>query len=52
MPKKYYFYDKNSFDQEPIAVVLTSSRLKAAKYFANGKKLPLKSFLKIYSISR
>jgi len=52
MPKKYYFYAKNSFDQEPISKTLASSRLAAAKYFAERKNLKLKSFLNIYSVSR
>jgi len=52
MPKKYYFYAKNNWEQEPIGKVLASSRLKAANYFAARKNLTLKSFLSIYSVSR
>ena len=52
MPRKYYFYSKLDSTQEPISKTLASSRLGAAKYFASRKRLPLKSFLKIYSISR
>ena len=52
MPRKYYFYAKNNFEQEPISTTLASGRLAAARYFAAIKKLPLKSFLKIYGVSR
>lgn len=52
MPKQYYFYAINDWHQEPISKTLASSRLSAAKYFAARKNLPLKQFLKIYSISR
>lgn len=52
MPKKYYFYAKNDINQESISRVLATNRLSAAKYFAARKKLSLKSFLNIYSISR
>ena len=52
MPKKYYFYAKNNWEQEPISTTLASSRLSAAKFFAARKNLTLKSFLSIYSVSR
>ena len=52
MPKKYYFYVKNDWQQEPISRIIASSRLAAAKYFAERKNLTLKDFLNIYSISR
>jgi len=52
MPKKYYFYAKNDWHQEPISRTLSSGRLEAAKYFAKRKNLTLKDFLNIYSVSR
>ena len=52
MPRKYYFYSKLDSTQEPISKTVASSRLKAAKYFAARKRLPLKKFLSIYSISK
>ena len=52
MAKKYYFYAKNDWHQEPISTTFISGRLNAAKYFAERKNLPLKSFLELYSVSR
>lgn len=52
MAKKYYFYSKNDWHQEPISKTLATDRLAAAKYFAANKGLTLKQFLEIYSISR
>ena len=46
------FYIKSDSRQEIINRVVSLSRLEAAKYFANKKQLPLKSFLKIYSVKR
>jgi len=51
MPK-YYFYIKNDKSQEPTNWVTASSRLKAAILFAKGKKMKLKQFLNIFSISK
>lgn len=50
--KKYYFYAKNDWQQEPISSTHTNSRLTAAKVFAAIKKLPLKRFLELYSVSK
>ncbi len=50
--KTYTFYYKNSSLREPISSVKASSRLKAAIYFSTNKKLPLREFLKIFSVSR
>lgn len=47
-----YFYSKIDKNKEPINWVFNCSRLEAAKYFAAVKRLPLKEFLKIYSISK
>jgi len=52
MAKRYYFYSKNDWHQEPIAKTIATDRLAAAKYFAAQKDLPLKQFLLVYSISR
>jgi hypothetical protein len=52
MPKKYYFYAKNDWQQEPISRTVAPGRLSAAKYFAGRKNLTLKDFLNIYSVSR
>ena len=52
MPKQYYFYSKNDWQQEPISKTLASGRLAAARYFSSRKKLSLKQFLGIYSKSR
>ena len=52
MAKRYYFYSKNDWQQEPIAKTIATDRLAAAKYFAAQKHLTLKQFLSVYSISR
>jgi hypothetical protein len=44
------FYNKGDKKQEVISRIVTLSRLQAAKVFAERKQLPLKSFLKIYSV--
>ena len=46
--KFYNRYDKN---QETIGRVVTTSRLQAAKMFAERKQLPLKEFLKIFGVT-
>ncbi len=48
----YGFYSKIDPNCELINVISTSSRLSAAKYFAAKKQLDLKTFLKIYSVTR
>lgn len=50
--RQYFFYLKNSQNQEAISKTYAWSRLSAAKYFSATKQLPLKTFLKIFSISR
>ena len=52
MAKKYYFYSKNDWQQEPVSKTRATDRLAAAKYFAAQKDLSLKQFLSVYSISR
>lgn len=49
---RYYFYSRIDQTQEPIMTCVTFSRLKAAKYFAERKQLPLKSFLSIFAVSK
>ena len=49
---KYYFYSRNDQSQEPINTIVAISRLNAAKRFAQRKQLSLKSFLKIYAVSK
>lgn len=49
---RYNFYSRNDSTQEPIMTVVTFSRLKAAKYFAEHKQLPLKVFLSLFAVSK
>jgi hypothetical protein len=49
---RYNFYSRNDSTQEPIMTVVTFSRLKAAKYFAERKQLPLKVFLSLFAVSK
>jgi hypothetical protein len=44
------FYNKTDNSQEVISRTLSTSRLNAAKYFAERKQLPLKEFLKIFTV--
>ena len=46
----FKFYSRNDKNQETIGRVITSSRLQAAKLFAERKQLPLKEFLKIFGV--
>jgi len=46
----FAFYSRNDKSQETISRVVSTSRLKAAKYFAERKQLPLKEFLKIFGV--
>ena len=50
--KSYGFYSRSDTNQEVIAKTKTTSRLKAAEYFAKKKAMALKSFLKIYTITK
>lgn len=50
--KKYFFYHKTSSTKEPIQHTYAISRMRAAIYFASIKKLDIKSFLNIFSISK
>jgi hypothetical protein len=46
----FKFYSRRDKDQETIGRVIASSRLQAAKIFAERKQLPLKEFLKIFGV--
>jgi hypothetical protein len=49
----YYFYCKNDKDKEPIkSSNKIVSRLEAAKYFAEIKKMSLKTFLSLFSVTK
>lgn len=50
--KKYSFFYRNQYTGEVIDCVEAVSRLAAAKFFAARKKLTLKEFLKIFTISK
>ena len=50
--KRFSFYSRVDKDQGAVGTTLTSGRLAAAKHFAKQKQLPLKDFLRIFSISR
>jgi len=49
---KYYFYSRNDLDKEPINWVDVPNRLKAAKLFAKMKRMELKQFLSIFTVSK
>ena len=46
----FKFYNRNDKNKETIGCVVTTSRLQAAKLFAERKQLPLKEFLKIFGV--
>ena len=48
----YYYYAKLDKSTEAVDKIFTTGRLAAAKHFANRKNLPLKEFLKIWSVSK
>jgi hypothetical protein len=48
----YFFYSKNDSIQEPIYYCKAVSRYNAGVKFAQGKRMDLKTFLSIYSVSR
>jgi hypothetical protein len=50
--KTYFFYSKSDTSQEPVYYCKAVSRLNAAETFAEGKRMNLKTFLSIYSVSR
>lgn len=55
IPFQYGFYSKNDTDKEVIGIIgktIALSRYNAAVYFAQVKQLPLKDFLKLFSVTR
>jgi len=46
------YYSKRDIDKEPLGKYYGTSRLKAAQWFANRKRLTLKQFLNIYKITK
>lgn len=48
----YYYYSKLDSSTEAVDRVFTTGRLAAAKHFAARKNLPLKDFLKIWTVSK
>lgn len=50
--KTYYYYAKVDSTKEKLRSIIALDRLSAAKMFALTKRLDLKSFLTIYSISK
>lgn len=50
--KSYGFYSRADNTKEVISRTIAISRLRAAEYFAKKKAMPLKSFLKIYTITK
>ena len=50
--RQYYFYSKFDSSKEPIYTIRAVNRILAARKFAMGKRLTLKEFLKLYSVSR
>jgi len=49
----YYFYFRNDQKKEKINTTNEfTSRLAAAKYFATIKKMQLKEFLRLFSVSK
>lgn len=50
--RKYSFSNRTDNNSESIDTVNAPSRLTAAKHFASRKNLPLKSFLKIFKVSK
>ena len=47
----FKFYSKINKDQETIGRTVATSRLQAAKLFAERKQLSLKEFLKIFGVT-
>lgn len=50
--KRYYSSLKGDNSNERIDSIISPSRLMAARYFSKRKNLPLKSYLKIFKISK
>lgn len=52
IPKFYTFSYKTDSKAEPIDKVLSYSRLSAAKFFAERKRINFKDFLHIFKVSK
>ena len=50
--KKYNFYSKTDPKHEVISSTVSDSRLLAATYFSKLKRLSLKQFLSIFTLSK
>lgn len=50
--KRYTFYTRADSNKEAIDKAFAFTRYDAALYFAQRKCMDLKSFLKVYSVSR
>jgi len=50
--KRFSFYSRTDGSQEPVGSTVAFSRLAAARYFAERKHLPLKSFLSLFTVTR
>jgi len=50
--KRFSFYSHTDSSQEAISSTLAFSRLAAARYFAEKKHLPLKSFLSLFKVTK
>jgi hypothetical protein len=46
------FYHKTDQTREAISRTISTSRLQAAKQFAERKQLPLKEFLKLFGVKK
>lgn len=48
----YYYFRRGDPNKERLGKCIQLTRAKAALFFADRKKLPLKEFLKIFEISK
>lgn len=49
---EFHYFSRYDTTNEPISKVKAHTRYQAALFFAKIKKLSLKSFLKLYAVSR
>jgi len=50
--KKFSFYSRTDSSQEAVGSTFAFNRLAAARYFAERKHLPLKSFLSLFKVTK
>lgn len=50
--KKFSFFVRRDAEQEAISSVSASTRLEAAKHFAQVKRLSLKNFLALFGVKQ